>query len=385
MDCEPEGKVRSRGRGTLFRQKGSRFFWLQYYIGGRRIRESSHTAHRPTAVKLLNEKIAAIDAGRLAPNVDRTTFEDLAEILIAEYQANDRRSLRRIEQALTHLRGFFGGHKAKDIMADSINRYIAMRRAEPHRQGTGASNGTINRELTALRRAMTLAVRSRKLATRPEFELLEENNARQGFLERGEMEAICEELPDYFKPALRVAYLTGWRAEEILSRQWSHVDFENGWMRLEPGQTKNRQGREFPMLPELRAVLEGQRASAGQIETTSEVRVPWVFHYSNGDRIGQYRNAWSKACKRAGLEGKLLHDCRRTAVRNLERFGVPRSTAMAITGHKTENIYRRYAIVDAGSMREAAVKLAAGHAAENRAHPMTHGEIERMAKKAEAR
>ena len=65
-----------------------------------------------------------------------------------------------------------------------------------------------------------------------------------------------------------------------------------------------------------------------------------------------------KACKEAGVPGLLLHDFRRTAVRNLERAGVARSVAMKITGHKTESVYRRYAIVSDADLQEAARKLA---------------------------
>ena len=57
----------------------------------------------------------------------------------------------------------------------------------------------------------------------------------------------------------------------------------------------------------------------------------------------------------------LLHDFRRTAVRNLERAGVPRSTAMQMTGHLTESVYRRYAIVDATMLTEGAAKLQTFH------------------------
>ena len=61
------------------------------------------------------------------------------------------------------------------------------------------------------------------------------------------------------------------------------------------------------------------------------------------------------------MPGRIPHDFRRTAVRALERAGVSRSAAMAMTGHLTESVYRRYAIADETSLKEAAVKLAALH------------------------
>jgi integrase len=81
-----------------------------------------------------------------------------------------------------------------------------------------------------------------------------------------------------------------------------------------------------------------------------------VFH-RDGDAIRNFRSAWKTACTNAGVPGRILHDFRRTAVRNLERDGVSRSAAMAMVGHKTESIYRRYAIVDAGALRDAAAKI----------------------------
>jgi integrase len=66
---------------------------------------------------------------------------------------------------------------------------------------------------------------------------------------------------------------------------------------------------------------------------------------------------WSKACKAAGLDGLLFHDLRRSAVRNMERAGIPRNIAMAISSHKTEAVYRRYDIVAPGDLEVAAAKL----------------------------
>lgn len=68
--------------------------------------------------------------------------------------------------------------------------------------------------------------------------------------------------------------------------------------------------------------------------------------------------------KAAGLTGRLVHDLRRTAVRNLERAGVSRSVAMKLTGHKTEAVYRRYAITSAADLSEGVAKLATLHGLE---------------------
>jgi integrase len=127
---------------------------------------------------------------------------------------------------------------------------------------------------------------------------------------------------------------------------------------LNSGETKNREGRSFNLTSELRDVLTAQLASIEALKE-KDIICPYVFHQPDGTSIGSFRKTWIKACEKAGCPGKLLHDFRRTAVRNLERSGVARSTAtaMAMVGHKTEAIYRRYAIVDEQTHREAAAKL----------------------------
>jgi integrase len=75
-------------------------------------------------------------------------------------------------------------------------------------------------------------------------------------------------------------------------------------------------------------------------------------------RIVDFRKAWVTACDKAGVAGWLRHDLRRTAVRNLERAGVPRSHATKVTGHRTESVYNRYAIVSDTDLRDATARLA---------------------------
>jgi len=85
-----------------------------------------------------------------------------------------------------------------------------------------------------------------------------------------------------------------------------------------------------------------------------------VFFYLAGKKAGKrvtesgFNKAWRKARVEAGCPGRIPHDFRRTAVRNLERSGVSRSVAMKLTGHKTEAVYRRYAIVSSTDLRDAA-------------------------------
>ena len=84
--------------------------------------------------------------------------------------------------------------------------------------------------------------------------------------------------------------------------------------------------------------------------------IPWVFCRSDGKLIRDYYTAWREACQAAGID-RIRHDFRRTAVRNFERAGVPRTTAMAMVGHKTESICRRYSIVDQAMLEVGASKL----------------------------
>ena len=104
-------------------------------------------------------------------------------------------------------------------------------------------------------------------------------------------------------------------------------------------------------LEPLKAVLERQRERTLAVEKATSAIIPWLFH-RDGRPVTSFRRACLTACKGAGLSGRIPHDFRRTAVRSLERAGVPRSTAMKMVGHKTESIYRRYAIVDEAMLRK---------------------------------
>ena len=337
--------------------KESAVIWIKYRDAlGVLCRESTKTEKEQEAKRLLKQREGAAVEGRvIMPRADRVTIAELAENLKADYAANGRRSADRLGFSLDHLLPFFGTRRAVQLRSADVTAYRVKRQAEE------AAPATINRELAALKRMFSLAVKGERLQRMPYIEMLREHNARTGFFEREQFEAVRAHLPAYARPAATFAYLTGWRLKsEILTLQWRQIDFKGGTVRLEPNTTKNNDGRTFPMIPQLRVVLEAQRSATEALQRKTGSIIPWVFHWTKrGRQLKAFTKAWRAAVIAAGVPGRIPHDCRRTAVRNLERAGVPRSTAMAMVGHRTEAIYRRYAIVDEIMLREGAAKLAA--------------------------
>ncbi len=337
--------------GKRYRQ--SKVWWAKYRAGGRVVTESTGTTNEREARRFLARRMGAAAEGRpIAPRVDKVRVRELAEHLVNDYKANKRPSLPRLEDSFRHILPFFGECRAVGVTPADVSAYIARRQEE------GAANATINRELTALRRSFSLGVENEKLHRASKVTRLREDNVRQGFFEQDQLEAVLRHLPPSLHPLVRFGYITGWRKGEILDLRWSQVDFGAGTVRLEPGTTKNREGRTFIITPMLRTVLEQQKAHTERLQRDRGRIIPHVFH-RNGKPIRSFVKAWCAACTKAGAPWRIFHDLRRTAVRNLERAGVPRSVAMKMVGHKTEAIYRRYAIVDEAMMREGADKLAA--------------------------
>lgn len=195
---------------------------------------------------------------------------------------------------------------------------------------------------------LRLAYRNNKVQRVPPIDMLKEAPPREGFFEDHQAEAVRHRLPEDLEAAVAIARTYGWRMEsEVFPLERRHLDLKAGTLRLDPGMTKNSDGRVVWLSKKL-----------GRI-------VPWLFPHSAGRRAGTRRKGmrkrWQTAVVKAGVPGRIPHDFRRTAVRNLERRGVARSVAMTITGHKTESVYRRYAIVSDADLREATEKLDHGH------------------------
>jgi integrase len=287
-------KYRDKVTGEV---RTSNTWWIQYNHRGRTCRESSHTANRPMAANLLRQRLSEISRGRfVGPEAERTTFKDLAQMLVDDYTVNARKSAKRAGQSMAHLIEHFGTERAVDITEDRVTKYIRKR------QETGATNATINRELAALKRAFRLGEIANKVTRIPYVRMLKESAPRKGFFEAEDLEVLLAHLPDPVKAVVQVAYITGWRVRsEILTRKWEHVDFATGWMRLDPGEAKNEEGRQFPLVADLERVLRQREELAKAFEKAHGKKPEHVFFWPNGSPIRYFRRSWVAACEKAGF------------------------------------------------------------------------------------
>lgn len=348
--------------GSIY--KRGKIYWIAYV--DRRGKQHCETSRlrgvRPgtnfnDAKRLLAEREGKISEGiPVTPDSSKFTFKDAARLVSDNYVARGRKTLKDTQRRLdTHLTPHFGDLRMTEITSDVIDAFIAARKKAT------ATNSEINRELSVLKRSFTLATRARKVFARPHIEMLKEPAPRAGFFEYAEFVNVRGQLPEHVRPLIEFIYITGWRwNSEARPLVWNQVDFQQGAVTISPGQTKGGEGRVFVMTTELRKLLKRQRALTDALERASEEKCAWVFH-RDGTPIAHFYRRWRDACDAAKVPGRLLHDMRRTAIRNLIRAGVSERVAMQMCGHKTRSVFDRYNITSDRDLRSAALLLGAHH------------------------
>lgn len=336
--------------GTVYLR--GEIYWIKYHHRGRAYYESAKTPDESEAETLLKIREGELAKGQIPTVVfNKVKFDELSDGFLADYEENDKKSLRRAKASAEHLRGFFGRWKATEITTAQVRKYIKQRKESKGKP----KNATINRELAALKAMFNLAARETPpkvdKAQIPYIPTLKENNVRKGFFEHGDFLALRQELPEHLRGIATFGYKNGWRVSEITDLKWSQVDLDQGIVRLEPGETKNEEGRTVYLDDELKDIFRQQWERRKE---TARL-LPYVFLNAKvTDRVKRFDKAWKTACKKVGLEGKLFHDLRRTAVRNMVRAGIPETVAMKISGHKTRSVFDRYNITSLDDLKLAA-------------------------------
>lgn len=328
---------RERGEGGLFQMKNSRMWYGQWYVNGKQVRVSLKTDVKEAAKRELRRLMGNSERGAAPENQTRKLrYGHLRQALLDDYTTRGNKSLQTLADGsetiwgLAALDEFFGysktslGSPVASITVDSIRKFIRKR------QENKIGNAAINRSLALLRRMLHIARTDGKIQFMPVVRLLKEPPARKGFLARAQFEHLLSKLPVHLRPLVTFLYYCGVRIGEATQIEWSQVDLQAGLIRLEVEQTKTSEARIVPLPDVLVQVLETVKKKEGL-----------VFSNSN------LREEWTTATKAAGMPDLLVHDLRRSAIRNLIGAGVPEKVAMSISGHKTRSVFDRYHIVDA--------------------------------------
>jgi integrase len=347
--------VGKRGDGTLIRVEGQANWFSVISVRGKQHEISTGTPDLKLAKRFHRQKLDELAADRqglkqfTTPQHRQLQFASLLDDLASDYRV---RRVKSLGSALSHIkpvRDHFRDWRAVDVNYRAIEGYITKRREEKK------SNATINRELELLRRALRLGHDRQLLPSIPKVRVLAENNTRQGFFERPDLEAVVAVLPEYLRDFTRFAYMTGWRKGEIISLNWTDVDRDAGAIRLRPEAAKTGRGRTVMLEGDLGELID-RRWEARLFEKDGNVRVAALVFHRDGEPVGDFRKAWATACEGAGVPDKLFHDLRRTAARNMVRAGVPERVAMVVTGHLTRSMFDRYNIVSEDDLRVVAQK-----------------------------
>jgi integrase len=370
---------RGRSEGSIYKQPGCRTWTIKFSDHGKTVREASGKRDYAAAQQLLIKRLREVDTSTFVePEVRRILVSELVEDFFRDYRVNLRKSLDdATARWKLHLEPFFGAMRAADVTSSVINKYVDRRLDE------GAANATVNRELAVLKKMFRLAYYKAcpaKVTRVPGFPRLKESKPRSGFLENEQYDRLTAAVTELWQRALiEVAHTYGWRKQELLDLRARQVDLLARTIRLDPGETKNGEGREVTMTDMVHALLtECVRGKSGGDD--------FVFTRSNGRPVRDFRKSWADLCIKAGLglmrcrkcekpvtgekcetcgasgrglkySGLILHDTRRSAARNLRRAGVGEETIMRIGGWLTPSVFKRYSIVSQTDVTEALQKL----------------------------
>ena len=336
------------------RQRG-RIWWIRYYRNGRRFEESSHSEKWAEADRLLKDREGDIAKGMpITAAIGRLRFEEAAADMLTEYQINGRKSYKDVKHRIED--GLGRGSRAA---CSRVSRPLMFGPSRPIASTRRPRAATINRELAALKRMYSLAIQAGKILRRPYIPMLQEDNIRKGFFERAQFEAvraICRRgcagwrrsrTPPAGGPRARSCRSSGIRWIAMPGRSGSSPGAPKtarGACSCSPAWWTYRRRSTRSGLP-----MRRWRPKGRCVRTCSRGRT------GPPSRVSGKRG--STACAAAGCPGKIPHDFRRTAVRNLSRAGVPDTIAMKLTGHKTRSVFDRYDITSEEDLAEAARKL----------------------------
>jgi integrase len=282
------------------------------------------------------------------------TFGELLKWYLDHPKAKRKKTYLRDVEVSKILGKQFGSQPAREIKPTDIETFQDIMLKTPSRRKTLYKPATVNRFVTLIKTVYNLAIRDDMVEKNPCWKVpfLPERNVRDRIVSPEEFEMLKGELPQYAL-ILSLGYYLGMREGEILNLKEKQIHFhgngaDEGFIELYDGETKTGEGREVPFGNAIGRLLKGHLISRKKCGPER-----YLFTTENGNLLGNFRRAFQRACKRAGIKGLCFHDFRHTAITNMRKAGVNISVIMAISGHKTMAMFKRYNKIDLNDGREA--------------------------------
>ncbi len=350
----------------------SKFWWIDFKIGGKRVRESAQTTRKTIAgeyEKRRRQDMERTFAGLPSEPPSRRvqSVSDAVGVYMADYPINHRpKSVIFSKQRLAHIKRLLGHDLLPDLTEDRIRTYIKARLAEH------ASGRTINMEVGELSRALghkwsTLWPKVRKLEENHDAGQALSPDAESRLLTTAAADCSSKRNPALY-PILCILLSTGSRSGEVKALRWSNIDLDSALLTIGRAKTRAGTGRQIPLNEDLIIVLREYAAwykrKLGEIHSGWHVFPGRAKTEAGEDRpldparpIGDLSSAWESLRENCGVECR-LHDLRHTAATKMAEAGVPESTMLAIMGHMSRAMLERYSHIRMAAKREAVKSLA---------------------------
>lgn len=245
---------------------------------------------------------------------------------------------------------FFGNEPIEQITWERIEQFKSLRSRKQTRSGGKRSPTTINRELSILSKALTIAVKANVIQRNPcrEVERFKTDSARSRFLTEEEEAKLFEALGDHemVKSVVTMALHTGMRQGEIFKLKWFDVDLTRGVIHVR--RTKTGKDRFVPINSRLQGVLEKLNRSSEHVFPSPKTGVALI----------DVKRQFDRAKVLAGIADFRFHDLRHTAATRMADKGADVFTIAAILGHSDIRMTSRYTHATDRARRAAVESLA---------------------------
>lgn len=330
----------ARERG-LYKRKDSPYWWVDVVLpDGRRVCKSTRLRGVAEAEEyLVRLKADAYAVVRKAESPGHTWQQAVVRYVKESF---DKRTLHDDQVHLRKLSPYLDGKRLDQVRMELLWAFVHDRRDQDK-----VTNATINRALEVVRRICNLAYQEWDWLTKaPRIRMLREPKRRVRFLTHEEADRLGEALPEHLRPVVRFALATGCRMSEILHLEWSRVDLNRRVAWLDPGTTKNGEGRGIPLNAD--AVLS--------LRLVLGVHSQWCFTY-RGERMQAVGSAWERSLRRAGIENFRFHDLRHTWASWHVMSGTSLQELLELGGWKSFEMVLRYAHLAPEHLADAAKRI----------------------------